>query len=134
VVPNAPTAKPAADDAGTVRAARVEAAPPVGNRLIWRKPGSLRAVLQATGKARCDARTRVPFRTAKEHAMDDPAKGRLKRLLNKIGERAIREVPPELYACEICRRTECLHDEWIVCENRIAHARCLAEHEAASRT
>ena len=65
--------------------------------------------------------------------MDEPTKSRLKRLLETIRQRNIQDVPPELYACEICRRTECLHDEWIVCENRIAHARCLAEHEAASR-
>jgi hypothetical protein len=62
------------------------------------------------------------------------AKDRLKRLLTTIGQRIIQEVPPELDACEICRRTECLQDEWIVCENRIAHVRCLAEHEHASRS
>ena len=66
--------------------------------------------------------------------MDEPARSRWKRLLKTIGQQAIREVPPELYACEICRRTECFQDEWIVCENRIAHARCLAEREDASPT
>jgi len=66
--------------------------------------------------------------------MEDPAKDRLKRLLTTIRQRIIQEVPPELDACEICRRTECLQDEWIVCENRIAHVRCRAEHEHASRS
>ena len=64
--------------------------------------------------------------------MDDPAKSKLKGVLKTIGERTVQEVPPELYACEICRRTECFQDEWIVCENRIAHASCLAELEDAS--
>lgn len=61
--------------------------------------------------------------------MDERIRGRLKRLSERISEHAIQEVPPGLYACEICRRTECSQDEWIVCENRVAHAKCLEEHQ-----
>ena len=66
--------------------------------------------------------------------MDEEARGRLKRLLHSLSDRTIQEVPPELYGCEICRRTDCCQDEWIVCENRIAHAKCLAEHQVATGT
>jgi len=52
-------------------------------------------------------------------------RNRLKRLLQDISQRIIQDVPPELDACEICRKTECSQDEWIMCENRIAHAKCL---------
>ena len=61
--------------------------------------------------------------------VDERIRGRLKRLSERISEHAIQEVPPGLYACEICRRTECSQDEWIVCENRVAHAKCLEEHQ-----
>ncbi len=57
--------------------------------------------------------------------MDDQVRGRLQRLLQGIGRRIIQDVPVELDACEICRKTECTQDEWIVCEERIAHAKCL---------
>lgn len=61
--------------------------------------------------------------------MDEQARSRLKWLLQTIGRRTIQEVPPELYACEICRQTDCSQDQWIVCENRIAHAKCLEERQ-----
>jgi hypothetical protein len=57
--------------------------------------------------------------------MDEQNRNSLKRLLQAIGQRIIQDVPPELDACEICRKTECSQDEWIVCEQRIAHAKCL---------
>jgi hypothetical protein len=60
--------------------------------------------------------------------MKEQVRSRLKRLLQTIGQRTIQEVPPGLYACETCRRTECLQDEWIVCQNRIAQAKCLEGH------
>jgi hypothetical protein len=56
-------------------------------------------------------------------------RSKLKQLLQSIGKDVIQEVPPEMYACEICRRTDCAQDEWLVCENRIAHAKCLEEHQ-----
>lgn len=55
---------------------------------------------------------------------------RLKRVLQRIGESIARDVPPELAACELCNKTECAHDEWIECDNRIAHAKCLEAIEA----
>jgi hypothetical protein len=58
--------------------------------------------------------------------VDEQNKNMLKRLLQGIiSQHIIQDVPPELDACEICRKTECLQDEWIACENRIAHAKCL---------
>jgi len=57
--------------------------------------------------------------------VDEQNRNRLKRLLQDISQRIIQDVPPELDACEICRKTECSQDEWIMCENRIAHAKCL---------
>jgi len=61
--------------------------------------------------------------------MDEQNRNRLKRLLQTISQPIIQDVPPELDACEFCRKTECSQDEWIVCENRIAHAKCLEEHQ-----
>jgi hypothetical protein len=48
----------------------------------------------------------------------------MKSLFQRIKGQIIREVPPELYACEICRKSECSQDEWLACENRIMHAKC----------
>jgi hypothetical protein len=58
-------------------------------------------------------------------AMDEQNRSRLRQLLQAISQRIVQDVPPELDACEICRKTECSQDEWIVCEKRIAHAKCL---------
>ena len=57
--------------------------------------------------------------------LDEQNKIQLKRLLQSISQHIIQDVPPKLHACEICRKTECLQDEWIACENRIAHMKCL---------
>ena len=61
--------------------------------------------------------------------MDEQIRSRLQRLLKALSQRIIQEVPPELEACEICRKTECSQDEWIVCETRIAHAKCLETYQ-----
>lgn len=61
--------------------------------------------------------------------MDEQNRSRLRLLLQTISQRIIQDVPPELDACEICRKTECSQDEWIVCEDRIAHAKCLEEYQ-----
>jgi hypothetical protein len=57
--------------------------------------------------------------------------GKLRGLLRRIGNGIVQDVPQELYACEICRKTQCDQDEWIVCENRIAHAKCLEALQAS---
>jgi len=59
--------------------------------------------------------------------MDAEKRSRLRRVLQQIGRSIIQDVPVGLDACEICRKTECTQDEWIVCENRIAHSKCLEE-------
>jgi hypothetical protein len=66
--------------------------------------------------------------------VEEQVRSKLARLLKSISQHVIQEVPPELYACEICRRTDCSQDEWIVCENRIAHAKCLEEHQDKARS
>jgi hypothetical protein len=66
--------------------------------------------------------------------MDAQTRARLKQLLQRIGKRIVQDVPHELDACEICRKSECTHDEWIVCENRIAHAKCLEELQDKKRS
>jgi hypothetical protein len=66
--------------------------------------------------------------------MDEQKKTRLKSLLRHISEGIVQDVPPELYACEICRKTQCVQDEWIVCEKRIAHAKCLAAIQDKGRS
>ncbi len=67
--------------------------------------------------------------------MDAQKRSRLRRLLERIGNGIVRDIPPGLAACEICKKTECAQDEWIACENRIAHAKCLEglEDERLSR-
>ncbi len=60
---------------------------------------------------------------------DDQHESMLKRLLHTTSQHIIQDVPPELHACEICRKTECLQDEWITCENRLVHAKCIGEIE-----
>jgi hypothetical protein len=53
--------------------------------------------------------------------MNKEQKSRLQRLLQHFAQ----EVPPELEACLICQKSECSQDEWIACDNRIVHAKCL---------
>lgn len=57
--------------------------------------------------------------------MDQRKQTRLKGLLQRISDGIAMDVPSGFDVCEICRKTECAQDEWIVCENRIAHAKCL---------
>ena len=66
--------------------------------------------------------------------MDEQNRNRLKRLLQTISQPIIQDVPPELDACEICRKTQCSQDEWIVCENRIAHMKCLEAYQGKKRS
>ena len=62
--------------------------------------------------------------------MDQQKRNILKDILRRVKINLIAETPAELSACEICRKTECTEDEWISCENRIAHAKCLEELKA----
>ena len=66
--------------------------------------------------------------------MNAQGRNRLKRSLKRIGEGIAQNTPAELEACEICRKTECIQDEWIVCENRIAHAKYLEEVQDEKRS
>jgi len=55
-------------------------------------------------------------------------------MLQRIGGCIARDAPPDIAACEICRKIQCANDEWIVCERRIAHAKCLEEIENKKRS
>lgn len=57
--------------------------------------------------------------------MDQNKHRTLKAILLHLKDKLVQEVPPDIAACEVCRKTECSEDEWIRCENRIAHAKCL---------
>jgi hypothetical protein len=59
--------------------------------------------------------------------MNAAKQSRLRRVLQRMARSIVQHVPNDLDACEICRKTECTQDEWIVCEDRIAHAKCLEE-------
>ena len=59
--------------------------------------------------------------------MDARKRGRLRRVLKRLAKSIVEDVPPGLAACEICSKTHCTNDEWIVCEGHIAHAKCLEE-------
>jgi len=66
--------------------------------------------------------------------VDAKKKARLTRVLERIGKGFVQDIPPELEACEICRKTECTQDEWIACGNRIAHAKCLEEIQSKKQS
>lgn len=59
--------------------------------------------------------------------MDARRRSRLTRLPQSIGQSILQDARAELDASEICRQSDCTDDEWIVCEIRIAHAKCLQE-------
>ncbi len=54
-------------------------------------------------------------------------KFRLQELLKNLKKEIIQDIPDELAACEVCGATDCRNDEWIHCENRIAHEKCLRQ-------
>jgi hypothetical protein len=54
----------------------------------------------------------------------------LRRLKKKVADAVVQDVPPELEACEVCRRTHCDTEEWLTCERRIAAARFVQEGNA----
>ncbi len=46
-----------------------------------------------------------------------------KKLLRKIKNEIVQEVPSELEECLVCGKSKCSSEEWIKCENRIEHMR-----------
>lgn len=60
--------------------------------------------------------------------MHQKKRNALREVLQRIKNNLIEETPTE--SCEICRKTDCSEDEWITCEDRIAHANCLKEYKA----
>jgi hypothetical protein len=64
-----------------------------------------------------------------QHCLSLGNRSWLKRLVQAISQRAIQEVPPELEACQYCRKSDCSQNEWLVCEDRIGQAKRLAAHQ-----
>jgi hypothetical protein len=44
-----------------------------------------------------------------------------KRLLKKIKNEIVQDVPSELEECLVCGKNKCPNEKWTSCENRIAH-------------
>lgn len=53
------------------------------------------------------------------------------RLFGRRQTEIVQECPPELAACEVCRRLQCGNDEWLACENRLAAERLLRAGDRA---
>lgn len=49
----------------------------------------------------------------------------LTKLWRKIKSAIVQDLPVELDACELCRKTECSQGHWQDCTNRIEHAKRL---------
>ena len=52
-------------------------------------------------------------------------RGSLQRLSAQISEAIVQDCPPELAACQVCRRLDCRAAEWLNCERRLAAKRYL---------
>ena len=46
-------------------------------------------------------------------------------IISRLSKAVVVDCPPELAACEVCGRFECLEDEWLRCEKRLAVKRQL---------
>ncbi len=44
-----------------------------------------------------------------------------KRLLKKIRNEIVQDVPSELEECLVCGKIECSNEKWLHCKNRISH-------------
>lgn len=54
---------------------------------------------------------------------------KLIEIFKYIKNSIIQNVPNELYACEICKKTKCNNIEWNNCEYRISHMKRLDDLE-----
>ena len=61
--------------------------------------------------------------------MNNSKLDKLKRTLKNLKNKIIQDGPNELAECLVCGKTKCTNDEWIKCENRIAHMKYLEESE-----
>lgn len=66
--------------------------------------------------------------------MNNTKLDKLKRALKNFKNGIILDVPNELAECLVCRKNECHNGEWIRCENRIAHMKCLEQLAKKERT
>ncbi len=44
---------------------------------------------------------------------------RVKAAFRKLKNSIIQPCPPEIYACEVCGKVDCSHEEWVNCEYRL---------------
>ena len=61
--------------------------------------------------------------------MNNSKLDKLKHTLKNLKNEIIQDVPNELAECLVCGKIKCTNEEWIKCENRIAHMKSLEELE-----
>lgn len=47
---------------------------------------------------------------------------RVRQALKRLKGSIVQDCPPELYACEVCKKLECNNEEWLHCEKRLEAA------------
>ena len=47
---------------------------------------------------------------------------KLRTLASRVKGEIVKDVPPELYACEVCGRLDCRSEVWLNCRQRLAAA------------
>lgn len=58
--------------------------------------------------------------------------GAWQRLKAKFVDAVVQDCPPEMSACEVCRKLHCTSAHWIACENRLAAERYLRAGDRAA--
>jgi len=74
-------------------------------------------------------RSRIAWTVLNFLIMSNSKLDKLKRTLKNLKSEIIQDAPYELDQCLVCGKIKCTNDEWIKCENRIAHMKCLEESE-----
>jgi hypothetical protein len=46
----------------------------------------------------------------------------LVEMVNRVKDEIVQDCPPELYACEVCRKLDCNSIEWLECPTRLQGA------------
>lgn len=58
--------------------------------------------------------------------------GRWERLKATIVDAVVQDCPPDMAACEVCRKLQCSSAEWLACENRLKAERYLRAGDQAA--
>ena len=59
---------------------------------------------------------------------------RLRTLVSRVKGMVVQDCPPELYACEVCGKLECDHEEWANCKQRLTAAEFMRSHNRSQKT